>query len=67
MKAKPLELDIDYMGSQDPADQPTAEDFARLSEYLKAQRADNEKLIAEARQAVGPVAKAVRVRRKTAA
>ena len=54
-------------GSQDPTLQPTAEDFAQLSEYLKVHRVENEKLIAEARQAVGPVAKAVRVRRKTAA
>ncbi|MET4076292.1 hypothetical protein [Hymenobacter sp. UYCo722] len=37
-------------GSQDPALQPTEEEFARLSEYLKAHRAQNEKLIADARQ-----------------
>ncbi len=34
MKDKRIELDIDYMGSQDPADQPTAEDFAAISRYI---------------------------------
>ena len=54
-------------GSQDPALQPTAEDFARLSEYLKAHRAENEKLINEARQVIEMTAKPVgRVRRRTA-
>ena len=65
MKAKPIELDVDYVGSQDPADQPTAEDFARLSEYLKAHHAQNEQLFAEARQAAA--IRPVPNRRKTAA
>lgn len=65
MKTKHIELDVDYVGSQDPALQPTAEDFARLSEYLKAHRAQNEKLIAEARQAAA--IRPMPSRRKTAA
>ena len=68
MKAKPLELDVDYVGSQDPADQPTAEDFARLSEYIKAHRAQNEELIATARRAAKTGAQQpAPARRKTAA
>ena len=50
ISSAPVMLDVDYVGSQDPADQPTAEDFIRLSAYLKAQRPHNEKLIAEARR-----------------
>jgi len=38
MKNKRIELDIDYMGSQDPADQPTAEDFAAISRYIQEQK-----------------------------
>lgn len=38
MKKKPIELDVDYVGSQDPALQPTAEDFAAISRYLQEQK-----------------------------
>ena len=38
-------------GSQDPTLQPTAEDFAAFSAYFQARRAENERLIAEVRQA----------------
>ena len=38
-------------GSQDPALQPTAEDFAAFSAFFQARRAENEQLITEFRQA----------------
>lgn len=38
MKTKHIELDVDYVGSQDPADQPTAEDFAAISRYIQEQK-----------------------------
>lgn len=42
MKKKHVELDVDYVGSQDPADQPTAKDFTAISRFIqqmKQQRA----------------------------
>lgn len=38
MKAQCIELDVDYVGSQDPADQPTAEELAALSGYFQEQK-----------------------------
>ncbi|RZJ87061.1 MAG: hypothetical protein EOO60_12630 [Hymenobacter sp.] len=38
MKAKFIELDVDFVGSQHPADQPTAEDFAAISRYIQEQK-----------------------------
>ena len=38
MKAKTIELDVDYVGSQDPALQPTAEDFAAISRFIQEQK-----------------------------
>ena len=38
MKTEFIELDVDYVGSQDPADQPTAEDLAAISRYIQAQK-----------------------------
>ena len=35
---KHIELTVDHIGSQSPADQPTAEELAALSRYLQAQR-----------------------------
>ena len=35
---KPVILDVDHLGSQAPADQPTAEELAALSRYLQAQK-----------------------------
>jgi hypothetical protein len=54
-------------GSQDPALQPTDEEFARLSEYLKAHRAENEKMILEARHAAAAAKQPSRIRHKAAA
>lgn len=59
MKTKSLEVEVDYIGSQDPAMQPTAEELAALSRYFKEQK---QRRVAE--EAAKP---AVRVRRKTAA
>lgn len=67
MKTKHVDFEGNF-GSQDPALQPTAEDFARLSNYLKAQRPHNERLIAEARRVAEVAAQQLaRPRRKTAA
>ncbi|MGI4864917.1 MAG: hypothetical protein ACRYFZ_13415 [Janthinobacterium lividum] len=38
MEAKLIELDVDYVGSQDPADQLAAEDFAAISRYIREQK-----------------------------
>jgi hypothetical protein len=38
MKTGLIELDVDYVGSQGPADQPTAEDFAAISRYIQEQK-----------------------------
>jgi len=45
------ELDVDHIGSQDPALQPTAEEFAALSAYLRERRPHNEALLKAYRQA----------------
>ena len=59
MKAKPLELDVDYVGSQDPADQPTAEDFAAISRFIEEQK--------QLRAAEAAAKQPARTRRKAAA
>lgn len=67
MKTQLIDFEGNF-GSQDPALQPTAEDFARLSEYIKAQRPHNEELIAKARRAAKHTAQQpAPARRKTAA
>lgn len=66
MKTQLVDFEGNF-GSQDPALQPTAADFARLSDYLKAHRAQNEKLLAEARLAPAAANQPARTRRKTAA
>lgn len=38
MKKKLIELDVDHIGSQDPAVQPTAEDFAAISRHIQEQK-----------------------------
>ena len=35
---KHIELTVDHIGSQNPADQPAAEERAALSRYLQAQK-----------------------------
>lgn len=38
MKPQLIKLDVDHVGSQDPADQPTAAELAALSRYFQEQK-----------------------------
>ena len=59
MNPKPLELDVDYIGSQDPALQPTEEDFAAISRFIQEQK--------KQQAAEAAAEKPVRAKRKTVA
>ena len=56
MSAQLIELDVDCVGSQNPADQPTAAEWEALSAYLRERRPHNEALIEAYRREVAEAA-----------